>query len=528
MSANWENVMIVIFAVYGLAFYSMGLALWIESGRASKLRFARSMRLLAAFGLLHGIHEWLDMVDCSCDNLFDITLPRWFFWIRLIILITSFVALIAFGEHMLHSTRDENLRWEILMGILLLYAVSAVLIQWVFKFDDTGWRIGMDALARYLLAIPGSLLACLALWQQRKVLLSGKLADYAIWFNPAIAALLLYGVFGQLFPANSPVFPSNFVNSDTFLEIFGFPVQLFRAVLACVIAICMIQILRILEVENREHVRAIERKQRQLEQQRQQELESLNEELLESRNETRRLLEEVRLSDKRRGAMLKHITSAQETERQRIARELHDDIGQVLTGLAMGLRGLTNIVEHKPQISADRLMVLEKIATGAVRDLRHLINDLRPPQLDDMGLVAAIRSMVERINEREMPPYIAFHVIGETIPLASEIEATLYRIAQEAITNAIKYAAASVVEVTINFDDCTLTITDDGKGFDVEKTLQPRQDRKAWGLYGIMERANLIEGAVDIQSDIGAGTTIQIRISKLDEERKQDDTGTDC
>lgn len=522
MSINWENAMIVIFFVYGLAFYSMGLALWVESGRASKLRFARSMRLLAAFGILHGIHEWLDMVDCSCDNFLNITLPSWFFWIRLIILITSFVALIAFGEHMLHRNDSQDFRWQILFGLLIFYAVSAVLIQWVFKFDDTGWRIGMDVLARYLLAIPGSLLASLALWRQRKVLLSSKLADYAIWFNPAIASLLLYGVFAQLFPANSPVFPSNFVNNDTFLGVFGFPVQLFRAILACVIAICMIQILRILEVENREHVRAMERKQRQLEKQRQQELEALNVELVEAQDETRNLLEEVRLSDKRRGAMLKHITSAQEAERQRIARELHDDIGQVLTGLAMGLRGLSNIVEHKPQLSSERLISLEKVATDAIQDLRHMINDLRPPQLDDMGLVAAMHSMVARINERDMPPAIMFHVEGDVLYLTPEIETTLYRITQEAITNAIKYASATRVTVTLRFTDCiTLTISDDGKGFNIEETLQHRQDRKAWGLYGIMERTNLIEGILDIQSEAGKGTTIQIKIQTADTWREQ-------
>jgi hypothetical protein len=178
MLFTWDNALIGIFFLYGLAFYSMGLALWIESVRASRLRFARSMRLLAAFGFLHGIHEWMDMFDCSCHVIFNITLPLWFFWLRLIILITSFIALIAFGEHMLYSGENRQPEWKIVTSLLVFYGISAVLVQHVYRMDEANWRTGLDVLARYLLAVPGVLLASLALWRQRRVFLNSKLADF--------------------------------------------------------------------------------------------------------------------------------------------------------------------------------------------------------------------------------------------------------------------------------------------------------------------------------------------------------------
>jgi signal transduction histidine kinase len=513
MLFTWDNALIGIFFLYGLAFYSMGLALWIESVRASRLRFARSMRLLAAFGFLHGIHEWMDMFDCSCHVIFNITLPLWFFWLRLIILITSFIALIAFGEHMLYSGENRQPEWKIVTSLLVFYGISAVLVQHVYRMDEANWRTGLDVLARYLLAVPGVLLASLALWRQRRVFLNSKLADFVIWLDCAIGGFLLYGVVGQLFPAHSPVFPSNFINSNTFMTVFGFPIQVFRAALAFVIAASMIEVLRALEVESQENLRAIENEQHRLEQQRKQELEQLNAELIQAQAETQHLLEEVQERDMQRGEMLKHITTAQEAERRRIARELHDDIGQVLTGVAMGLRGLSQLVTTKPTHCVDRLATLEGMATSAIADLRHLIYDLRPPQLDDMGLVAALRSMHERLNNRSMPPHIEFQSVGESQPLSPEVETTLYRIAQEAVTNALKYAAAQTIHVTL---DCTqgvmLTIADDGKGFDVEKALQAQQDRTSWGLYGIMERTRLVNANLQIESKIGTGTTICVRI----------------
>lgn len=525
MLLTWDNAMIAIFFMYGLAFYSLGLALWVESGRASKLRFARSMRLLAAFGILHGVHEWMDMLNCSCQILFPITLPPWFFWLRLIILITSFIALIAFGEHMLYSEKTEHPRWKIVSFLLVFYGISAILVQLVYRMDDVNWRIGLDVLTRYLLAIPGVLLACLALWRQRRVFLSSKLADFVIWLDVAIGGLLLYGVVGQIFPAYSEIFPSNFLNSNTFMMAFGFPVQLFRAILACVIAISMIQVLRALEVESRETLHAVEKEQHRLERQRKQELEQLNVELVQAQAETHRLLDEVQQRDTQRGEMLKHITTAQEAERQRIARELHDDIGQVLTGVAMGLRGLSHIVTEKPNLSVERLTTLERMATTAIADLRRLINDLRPPQLDDMGLIAALRSMHERTNAHNLPPYIDLQIVGQPIPMTPEVETTLYRITQEAVTNAIKYAYSKTIVVTLDFlGDMTLTIADDGRGFDVEKVLQPQQNRTAWGLYGIMERTRLVNATLQIDSIIGTGTTIRIEMSESVDKEQQHET----
>src|SRR5690242_10040319 len=100
-SIPWEEALIIVYFLYGLAFYSMGLALFVESGRASELGFARSMRLLAGFGVLHGIHEWLDMMALGVQVYHQETLYTWLLWLRLAILVTSFLALLLFGEQLL-------------------------------------------------------------------------------------------------------------------------------------------------------------------------------------------------------------------------------------------------------------------------------------------------------------------------------------------------------------------------------------------------------------------------------------------
>lgn len=518
MFMNWEDAMIAIFFVYGLAFYSLGIALWIESGRASRLRFARSMRLLSAFGVLHGVHEWMDMINCSCQVI-EVSLPPWYDWFRLIVLIVSFVALIAFGEHMLYSEGSQQPRWRIVFGLLTVYGLSAILVQQVYRMDDRSWQLAMDALARYLLAIPGALLASWALWRQRHVFLNSKLADFVVWLNWSIGSLLVYGIFGQIFAPTSTIFPASVINSSTFFAWFGFPVQLFRAAVACVIAVSLIQVLRSLEVENQENLRLIEIQKRRVEEQRKQELERLNAELRQSQTETERLLREVQQRNVQRGNMLLHITNAQEAERQRIARELHDDIGQVLTALSMGLRGLAHHVEKQPEQSLKRLQSLENITTGAIADLRHMINDLRPPQLDDMGLVAALRSMRDRIQNPGAPA-LNIHVSGEPISMSAETETTLYRIAQEAVTNTIKHAGASTIDIRLSFaEGCELTIEDDGKGFDVDSVLDPEQSRSAWGLYGIVERARLIDAALEIDSVQGQGTRLCVRMRNHENDR---------
>ncbi|MFN8447747.1 MAG: sensor histidine kinase [Anaerolineae bacterium] len=511
----WEEALIIIFFFYGLAFYSMGLALFVESGRASELGFARSMRLLAGFGILHGIHEWLDMTQQGVMVYHHLPIYTWLMWVRLAILVTSFLSLLLFGEQLLgQANMIRKPYWRITVGAALWYAISCIVVRVTYQLSDETWLEAADVLARYILGISSGLLACWALWRQRAIFRERGMDLFVRDLTVAAISLALYGVVGQFFAQPSTIFPSNVINSEMFQGLLGFPIQLFRAVTAGIVAISMIRVLRALEVENQQRLSAIERSRLETEAMSREELARLNAELQDANHETARLLQEVQQRDAVRGELLQRITNAQEAERQRIARELHDETGQALTGLALGLRGLASQTTLSGDALAGRLRELEAMATSSMGELRHLINDLRPPQLDDMGLAAALRWLVDRFQNGDKSQF-RLDVRGTPHPLPSEIETTLFRIAQEGLNNAIKHAQADQIWVTLDYrDGVALTVSDDGKGFDPETAMNPSTRRTSWGLIGIEERTNLINAALTLQSAPGSGTTFTVRLNE--------------
>ncbi len=509
-----DELLIIIFFFYGLAFYSMGLALFVESGRASELGFARSMRLLAGFGILHGIHEWIDMIEQGVMVYHHQPIYPWLLWLRLAILVTSFLALLLFGEQLLMQSQNRvGGTPHLTIGAATWYLISCIVVRTAYQLNDMAWLQAADVLARYVLGIPSGLLACWVLWRQRKIFRERGMDLFVRDLTIAAISLALYGIIGQFFTQPSQIFPSTILNSDLFLYWFGFPIQLFRAVMAIIVAVSMIRVLQALEVESQQRLTAIEHARLETEALSREELARLNTKLQSANDETARLLQEVQRRDAVRGELLQRITTAQESERQRIARELHDETGQALTGLALGLHGLSQ-TKLAPEEMAKRLASLESIATGSMGELRHLINDLRPPQLDDMGLAAALRWLVDRFQNQDKP-LVKLDVLGATYPLPSEVETTLFRIAQEGLNNAIKHAQADHIWVSLDYDDGpTLTVRDDGRGFDPTAAMSPSSLRASWGLIGIQERTNLINATLTLHSAPGEGTTFTVRASE--------------
>ncbi len=507
----WDEAIIAIFFFYGLAFYSLGLALLVESGRASELGFARSMRLLAGFGLLHGYHEWFDMFERGMALYYDRTFPLWLVWLRLAVLGGSFVALLAFGEHLLQR---EGIRttWRMTISALAAYAVASILVRLVYNLDDRAWAQAVDVLARYILGVPGAVLACWALWKQRAIFRKRGMGRFVQGLTLAALSLALYGIVGQVFTGQSVVFLSTVLNAELFRRVTGFPVQLFRAAMATLLAFAMLRVLRALEVENEQRLEAAKRAKLEAERRSREALARLNAELQAANEETARLLREVQRRDALRGELLQRITTAQENERKRIARELHDGPCQTLSGLALGLRGTVSLVPASCESATQRLAELETMATASLGELRHLINNLRPPQLDDMGLVAALRWQIESMGKRGVLR-ARLEVLGEPYPLPTEVETTLFRITQEALTNVVKHAQTDRAWVTLDFrDGPTLTVRDEGVGFDPSAIFQTGEPRMAWGLVGMQERANLVNATLELQSAPGQGTTLSVRL----------------
>lgn len=476
--------LVLIFFFYGLAFFSMGLIVAVERGRGTDERLKHALRPLVGFGLLHGAHEWFEIFEILNLLPWQETAPLAWTSFRIGLLALSFFSLTAFGASLLSPT-DKIRRLSMLVPLLQAAIWGFGLLVLAGRYDVHGdlWDVA-DVWTRYTLAIPGALVACLGLINQQRIFrLAGmeRFSRDSLW---AAVAFAWYGVIGQFFTRYSPLPPSTIINSDLFLEIFGFPVQLLRAAAAIVVAIFVTRFLRSFEVET----------QRQI-----------------SELRDARLLEAQR-KEALRGEYLRQVVSAQEAERQRIARELHDETGQALTALGLGLRGVSSSVRNDTEKAASNLRQLEGLAVQSLDELRRLISDLRPSHLDDLGLAAAIRWYTGEIQQRsgitidlDIPP-------DEECNLPSIISTTLFRIAQEALTNIVKHAKADSAWVRLSRDEETvwLEIEDNGVGF--HAVDQFSQGHSAWGLLGMEERASLLGGKCTFYSKPGDGTLISVTV----------------
>ena len=202
---------------------------------------------------------------------------------------------------------------------------------------------------------------------------------------------------------------------------------------------------------------------------------------------------------------------AQEEERKRIARSLHDDTGQALSMLIINLERLeNNHLKDKNDLKSS-LASLRELATKTLEELRKTIYGLRPTVLDDLGLVPAIR-WYARSNLEEAGIRVEVIAPDESFSLSSELKTTLFRIAQEAINNIIKHSEARSVQITLiqKEDTICLQIDDDGHGFNVTQASEEAYTLQHWGLVGIRERAELLEGEVTVVSIPEKGTQLKV------------------
>ena len=230
--------------------------------------------------------------------------------------------------------------------------------------------------------------------------------------------------------------------------------------------------------------------------------------------------------EKLRQFYLRRIIQAQEEERKRIARELHDEMGQALASMMVGLRNLEEVstLEERDR----RLDELRRIVRDTLERVRRLAFDLRPSVLDDLGLVAALRRYAKSYQER-FGIEVELQAVGlEDLRLPPEVETTVYRIVQEAMTNAAKYARCAHLSILLQVRDRRLSVIveDDGCGFDVPRVFEREVGRTRLGLYGMRERAELIGGDLKIESQPGAGTAIYLRVPLETVEKGRDHAST--
>ncbi|NLE08064.1 MAG: PAS domain S-box protein [Dehalococcoidales bacterium] len=207
---------------------------------------------------------------------------------------------------------------------------------------------------------------------------------------------------------------------------------------------------------------------------------------------------------------LQQITRAQEEERKRIARELHDDTAQRMLSLS---RQIDNFIRNQSEINDSFLSFLKnlrgQIGEG-VEAVHRYAQDLRPSLIDDLGLIAALRSYAKRAREYD-DMVISLRVKGQERRLPSEVEMLLYRVIQEALNNVWKHAEATMIQIDVIFEEkrVVVCVTDNGKGFNISETVSSVPHTGKLGIIGMQERAKLLGGVLKFESSPGKGTRVR-------------------
>jgi len=475
---------IIIYFIYGLAFFSMGLLVITEGGRSSDERVRKALRPLAGFGLVHGAHEWLEMFSLIA-NLSGQQISPFITGLQISLLSFSFLSLAAFGGYLL--AKDEvaqRISLLVPLGLEAIWVVGLLAIK--ANYPSANVVDATQVWTRYVLGIPSSLLAAVGLIAQQRAFRRVGLVRFgqdSLW---AAVAFAWYGLVGQSFANVSVLPPSNFINEVLFQQLFGFPIQLVRAIAASAAAIFVIRFLRAFQVETEQKIAALKAQQ----------------------------LEESQQRETMRAELFRRVVAAQEAERQRIARDLHDETGQSLTAIGMGLRGLESRVTRDPEKASITLRELQTLTADSLQELQRLMTDLRPSHLDDLGLSAALRWYVGKLQER-YSFNIKVDITGREQPIDEAVKIAIFRIIQESLNNIIKHSKANNVKIDLGFEETQIRVLvfDDGEGFNLDRIKSMQSSgRPSLGLAGMQERAALLGGIVSIQSRPGSGTLVEALI----------------
>jgi signal transduction histidine kinase len=236
---------------------------------------------------------------------------------------------------------------------------------------------------------------------------------------------------------------------------------------------------------------------------------------VEARNrQNQKLSEQLQRRSLQQGRLLRRLTTAQEDERLRVARELHDELGQSLTGLSLRAQALERHIAADNAWGQEILDQMRTLVKGTTEQMYDIIMDLRPSVLDDLGLVSALRAYADRaLQGGELELSIDDDRFKNRLP--AEIETTLFRAFQEGITNVVRHADATRICITLTCDDHLFEgmLVDDGRGFDLSAVQPNGHNGRGLGLLGMQERMIQCGGQMEIDTAPGQGTRVRFSLT---------------
>ncbi len=474
-----------IFFVYGLSFIVLALIIIVQPKEESRHELAEIIWILVVFGFTHGMAEWLDLWTTVRGR--TPALETW----KVSFLLVSFGFLFEFGRRLMLATRVPALAQELLGRPIYGVVALGFLLEFMMIPDPV---LATDIASRYFLGFTGSTLTGIGflLYFNRNIEQqtgSTGLLWTRKYFILAAMTFLLYGVVGGLVVPAADVFPANAINQEWFLSKSPIPVQLVRATCAALATIAVANILRIFHEEARERLRTL---------------------LALAEQRTQDLVATTTKLEREMGAreeLERKILEISEEEQARIGRELHDDLGQLLTGAAYLAGALANTLARTDQEASRQAGDIKKIAQDAIKRTRYISHGLIPFNIASQGLRQGLEQLANDVSALSgIPCDVRF--AGDTEVSDFMLATHLYRIAQEALNNAIKHSSASrlAIELSATPGEIRLSIADNGVGL----PGGVQDDGKGAGMMNMKYRAQIIGATIALDAREGKGTTVTL------------------
>ena len=451
----------IIYFIYGLVFFVVGLAIALQSRHSSRLDLARNLTWLAAFGFLHGFHEWGDLFIPLQAEYLSPAFITVLHYIHLFLLSASFACLFEFGVALLQPFKK---RWPhfIAPGLLVFWLLIVFFPLRMGLPDFDTWHVSADALARYFIGLPGGLMAAYSL---RKHTLQ-RIAPFNV---PQIVraiqasgiAMGLYGLTAGLIVPPVLFFPGNLLNTDTFTRYLIVPPQLVRAMIGLAMATTTIRMLEIFDVETSRQIEMMEQQQ---------------------------------------------ILAA---ERDRIARELHDGTIQKVYTAGLLVKSAQNLAESETPL-ASRLSTAVGVLDDAIADLRQNLSELKQPVQEGESLGSALRELATDPRFSQLVNISLDINLSDSDLLTPERMSHILSIVREALANIVRHSNARHVRVVAHRmnNRLRLVIEDDGQGIATRVV-------EGHGLKNMKDRASLLHGQLDIYR-LSKGTSVELNVPWLE------------
>ncbi len=448
----------IIYFIYGLMFFVLGLAIALQSRHSSRLELARSLTWLAAFGFLHGFHEWGDLfIPLQAAYLApDIILLL--HYLHLLLLATSFFCLFGFGLALLEPIHHS--RWmHIGIAVLILIWLTTVGFLSPLRINDfSTFYDDVNALTRYFIGLPGGLLAAYALREHTmKRIVPYNVPRIFRALQASGVAMAGYALAAGLIVPPVNFFPGNWLNTDTFMRYLLVPPQLVRALIGLSMALTTIRVLEIFDVEIDRRIEAMEQQQI--------------------------------LAD----------------ERERIARELHDGTIQKVYTAGLLVRSAQNLAAAESPV-AGRLGTAVGVLDDAIADLRQNLGELHKLPASSDPLKLSLQKLATDLRFSSLADIELKLELPETLALKAERSTHVLAIVQESLANAVRHAHARHILVTAQVEQGILKIAvrDDGIGI-------PPDRPDGHGIHNMRDRAALLHGQIRIEKlEKGSGVFLEI------------------